>query len=282
MSDADFAILLVLFSAFMHAAWNSVVKAGSNRFMTLALVDGTALLLCLVFLPFIAVPTAEVWVFIAISVVLNTIYRLLLVRAYDTGDFGQVYPIVRGVPPVIVAIISGLFLAEKLTFGGYLGVALISAGIISLTVVRNLTRELMTPIVMACAAGVFIAGYTIVDALGVRASDTVIQFIIYLTIFQSVPMPALAWARDRNAFQAHFLSHWKSGVMGGMAYLASYGLVLYAFSIVPVAKVSALRETSVVIAAIIASVFFKETFGIKRFFSAALICVGIILIKTAD
>jgi drug/metabolite transporter (DMT)-like permease len=250
--------------------------------MTLTLVDGTAFFLCLIFVPFLPVPSTQVWLFIAMSVVLNTIYRLLLVKAYDTGDFGQVYPIVRGVPPVIVAIAAAVFLAEELSFNGYLGVALISLGIISLTIVRNLNKDLLMPIAMACAAGVFIAGYTIVDALGVRASDTVFQFIIYLTVFQSIPMPALAWARNSKGFRAHIRSHWKSGAMGGVAYLASYGLVLYAFSVVPVAKVSALRETSVIIAAAIASLFFKEPVGLRRFFAAALVCAGIMLIKTTD
>lgn len=122
MSDANIAFALVLFSAFLHAGWNSVVKAGRDRLMTLALVDGTAFVLCLALLPFVALPTAEVWGFIGVSIVLNSLYRLLLVRAYDTGDFGQVYPVVRGIPPVVVAIVSTFLLAEQLSSAGYLGV----------------------------------------------------------------------------------------------------------------------------------------------------------------
>lgn len=277
MSDANIAFSLVLFSAFLHAGWNSVVKAGHDRLMTLALVDGTAFVLCLALVPFVALPTAEVWGFIGVSVVLNSLYRLLLVRAYDTGDFGQVYPVVRGIPPVVVAIVSAFFLAEQLSGAGYLGVVLISVGIIALSL--PLRRTQFTPLAMACTAGLFIAAYTVVDALGVRASDTAFQFIVFLTLAQSIVMPTLVCLRTPRAFRRHVYSHWKSGLFGGVAYLLSYGLVLYAFSLVAVATVSALRETSVVIAAIIASLFFKEPFGLKRFLCAAVITMGIITIK---
>lgn len=99
MDNSDIAITLVLISAFMHATWNAVVRAGSSRFMTLAMVDGTALVICLLALPLVSVPSLEVGSYIFVSVVLNTVYRLFLIHAYETGDFGQVYPVMRGVPP---------------------------------------------------------------------------------------------------------------------------------------------------------------------------------------
>ena len=222
MSDANIAFALVLFSAFLHAGWNSVVKAGRDRLMTLALVDGTAFVLCLALLPFVALPTAEVWGFIGVSIVLNSLYRLLLVRAYDTGDFGQVYPVVRGIPPVVVAIVSTFLLAEQLSSAGYLGVVLISAGLIALSL--PLRRTQFTPLAMACAAGLFIAAYTVVDALGVRASDTAFQFIVFLTLAQSIVMPTFVCLRTPQAFRQHAYSHWRSGLLGGVAYLLSYGL----------------------------------------------------------
>lgn len=88
MENSDIAITLVLISAFMHATWNAVVRAGSSRFITLAMVDATALLICLMALPLVNVPSLEVWSYVLVSVVLNTIYRLFLIKAYETGDFG--------------------------------------------------------------------------------------------------------------------------------------------------------------------------------------------------
>ncbi|NMZ12357.1 EamA family transporter [Pseudomonas proteolytica] len=281
MDNSDIAVTLVLISAFMHATWNAVVRAGSSRFMTLALVDGTALLICLAALPLVNVPSLQVWGYVLLSVVLNTIYRLFLIKAYETGDFGQVYPVMRGVPPVLVALFSYFLLHEHLSFQALAGVLLICLGIISLTFVRRMTTLMLRPILMAVGAGVFIASYTVVDAKGVRASETVLQYIIYLTVFQSIPIPLLAFLKARTQFVQAIARQWRVGMLGGVFYLASYGLVLFALSLDAVAKVSALRETSVIIGAIIAALFFRERFGWRRMLSALVIVCGIILIKVS-
>ncbi|WPN22888.1 EamA family transporter [Pseudomonas marginalis] len=281
MDNSDIAITLVLISAFMHATWNAVVRAGSSRFMALAMVDGTALVICLLALPLVSVPSLEVGSYIFVSVVLNTVYRLFLSHAYETGDFGQVYPVMRGVPPVLVALFSYFLLHEELSFQALTGVLLICAGIISLTFVRRMTAQRFKPILMAVCAGAFIASYTVVDAKGVRASETVLQYIIYLTVFQSIPIPLLAFSKERSALAQTIRGHWRIGLLGGVFYLASYGLVLFALSLDAVAKVSALRETSVIIGAIIAALFFHERFGWRRMLSAFVIVSGIILIKVS-
>ena len=281
MDNSDIAITLVLISAFMHATWNAVVRAGSSRFMTLAMVDGTALVICLLALPFVSVPSLEVWGYILVSVVLNTVYRLFLIKAYETGDFGQVYPVMRGVPPVLVVLFSYFLLHEQLSSQALTGVLLICVGIISLTFVRRMTAQMFKPILMAVCAGAFIASYTVVDAKGVRASETVLQYIIYLTVFQSIPIPLLAFLKARTQFVQAIARQWRVGMLGGVFYLASYGLVLFALSLDAVAKVSALRETSVIIGAIIAALFFRERFGWRRMLSALVIVCGIILIKVS-
>lgn len=281
MDNSDIAITLVLISAFMHATWNAVVRAGSSRFMTLAMVDGTALVICLLALPLVSVPSLEVWGYILVSVGLNTVYRLFLIKAYETGDFGQVYPVMRGIPPVLVALFSYFMLHEQLSREALAGVVLICVGIISLTFVRRMTAQMLKPILMAVCAGAFIAAYTVVDAKGVRASETVLQYIIYLTVFQSIPIPVLAFFKERPALARAIRGHWQVGLLGGVFYLASYGLVLFALSLDAVAKVSALRETSVIIGAIIAALFFHERFGWQRMLSAFVIVCGIILIKVS-
>jgi len=281
MENSDIAITLVLISAFMHATWNAVVRAGSSRFMTLAMVDGTALVICLLALPLVSVPSLEVGGYILVSVVLNTVYRLFLIKAYETGDFGQVYPVMRGVPPVLVALFSYFLLHEQLSVQALVGVSLICVGIISLTFVRRMTAQMFKPIQMAVCAGAFIASYTVVDAKGVRTSETVLQYIVYLTVFQSIPIPLLAFSKERSALAQAIRGHWRVGLLGGVFYLASYALVLFALSLDAVAKVSALRETSVIIGAIIAALFFHERFGWRRMLSAFVIVSGIILIKVS-
>lgn len=279
MANNDLVLVFVLISAFMHAAWNTVVKAGKSRFLTLAIVDATAFVICIIALPFVNVPSLQVWYCIILSVIFNTIYRLFLIRAYDAGDFGQVYPIVRGVSPIVVALLSFAILNENVSSGAFIGIIFISIGIVSLAGIRQFSRSMLLPIAMAIMAGLFIAAYTIVDAKGVRSSETAFQYTIYLTIFQSIPMPLLAIAKDRRAFMQYVRNHGVTGPMGGVFYLISYGMILFSLSLAAAAKVSALRETSVIIAAIIAAVFFREGFGVRRIGSAVVIFCGILLIK---
>lgn len=139
-----------------------------------------------------------------------------MIKAYETGDFGQVYPVMRGVPPVLVALFSYFLLHEHLSFQALAGVLLICLGIISLTFVRKMTALMLRPILMAVGAGVFIASYTVVDAKGVRASETVLQYIIYLTVFQSIPIPLLAFLKARTQFVQAIARQWRVGMLGGV------------------------------------------------------------------
>ena len=105
LATHDLATLVVLLSALMHASWNAVIKPGSDRLSSMALVDGVAFCFSIALLPLVSPPSLLVWGLIGLSVVVNTLYRLLLIRAYHYGDFGQVYPVVRGLPPLLVVVL---------------------------------------------------------------------------------------------------------------------------------------------------------------------------------
>ena len=279
MQHHEIATIAVLASAVLHATWNAVVRGGTSRLHSLALVDASALLACCLCLPFVTVPSGTVLGFMLVSVVLNTGYRLFLVKAYERGDFGKVYPVVRGTPPILVAASSVVFFQESLSPQVYFGIALISVGILSLVGSDVLSRERLTPLIMAAAAGVFIAAYTVVDAKGVRIAGDAMQYIVYLTILQSIPIPVLATIRDRRGAVAFVKKSWRLGCFGGLSYVVSYGLILFAFTLDAVAKVSALRETSVLFAAVIAAVFLGEKFGPQRVLSSVVIVAGILAVK---
>lgn len=280
-NETDLATLLVLLSALMHAAWNAVIKSGSDRLSSMALVDGVAFCLSLALLPLVSPPPLVVWGLIGLSVVVNTLYRLLLIQAYHYGDFGQVYPVVRGLPPLLVALAAGLVFGERLSGPMLLGIVLISLGILSLLSTRLETNALKA---LGCAAlaGVGVALYTLIDAQGVRRADGVLQFVVYLTLMQSMTTPVIAWMRRGPLVLRFARENWRIGLFGGFNYCVAYGLVLYAMTLDAVAKVAALRESSVIIAAIIASLVFKEPFGLRRILAACVVTAGILLIKMVD
>lgn len=278
MSDANLATFLVLISAFMHASWNAVVKSSSDRLSSMAMVDGVAFVVALIAVPFVALPPGPVWGLILMSVAVNLFYRYFLIRAYHFGDFGQVYPLVRGLPPLLVVAFAAVWLGESLSASGMLGVVILSLGILSLL---NLKGEWRAPR-NALAAGVCVALYTVIDAQGVRSSQGVLSYLVYFTLVLSLPIPFFAARRRRGALVQHLREHWRMSVFGGLTYCAAYALVLWAMTLDNVAKIAALRESSVIIGAVIATLLFKEPFGRRRLIAAITVAVGIVLIKCSS
>ncbi|WP_079203533.1 EamA family transporter [Pseudomonas sp. CC6-YY-74] len=277
MSDANLATLLVLISAFMHASWNAVVKSSSDRLSSMAMVDGVAFVVALALLPFVDLPSLEIWVVIGLSTLVNLFYRYFLIRAYTFGDFGQVYPLVRGLPPLLVVVFAAFWLGESLPGLGILGVVVLSLGVLSLL---HVTQNWQAPR-NALAAGVCVALYTVIDAHGVRTSESVLQYLVYFTLLLSVPIPLFAAWQRGPALGRHARQHWRMSVFGGLTYCAAYALVLWAMTLENVAKIAALRESSVIIGAVIATLLFKEPFGHRRLIAAITVTLGIILIKCA-
>lgn len=275
MPPSELATLLALTAALMHASWNAVVKSSGDRLATMAGVDTVAFFSAAVLVPFFAPPGPAIWGVIGVSVVVNLVYRFFLIRAYRLGDFGQVYPLARGTPPLLVAAIAALWLGEHLSAVAVLGISLVCAGILSLLRGHNHWPAALA----AIAAGTCTALYTVVDAYGVRHSDSAVQYAVYFTLAQSVPIPAFAAARRGPALFAQLRRQWRPALFGGLTYTFAYGLVLVAMRLDSVAKVAALRESSVIIAAMIATLVFKERFGLRRCLAAMLVAVGIAVIK---
>lgn len=277
MSNANFAVLLVMISAFMHASWNAVVKSSSDRLLSMAMVDSVAFVIALGVLPFVGLPSLEVWIMIGLSTLINLLYRYFLIRAYTFGDFGQVYPLVRGLPPLLVVVFAALWLGELLPKMGILGVVVLSLGVLSLL---HVTQNWKAPR-NALAAGVCVALYTVIDAYGVRNSESVLQYLVYFTLMLSGVIPLFAAWRRGPVLRHYVRQNWRISVFGGLTYCASYALVLLAMTLDSVAKIAALRESSVIIGAVIATLLFKEPFGRRRLIAAVTVTLGIILIKFA-
>lgn len=275
MAHADLATTLVLISALMHASWNAVVKASPDRVLTMASVDTVAFIIALLAMPWFAPPPLAVWGLIACSVLANLVYRAGLLRAYRLGDFGQVYPLVRGLPPLLVAVLASLWLGERLSTVAWAGVALISAGILSLLQGRGHWPATLA----ALGAGGCVALYTVIDASGVRQSDA-LGYMVYFTLALSLLTPAWALATRGGArFAGYWRTQWRLSVFGGITYTGAYTLVLVAMALDSVAQAAALRECSVILAAVIAHRLFKERFGRRRIVAAIVVATGIILIK---
>jgi len=271
-------IALVLFGALLHATWNAIIKAGTDKSLDAALVSAGGAVAALPLLPFLPLPASAAWPFIGASAILQFAYFQLVAAAYRAGDIGLVYPLMRGVAPLIIVSTSSFILKETLSGGALIGTMAICAGI--LTLAFEARKGSRRAIVLALANAVVIATYTYVDGIGARISGNSVSY----TLWMALPPPILlfAWAisqRGINAVAAHVRYNWWRGLIGGGGSIASYGLALWAMTKAPVAMVAALRETSILFALVISVVVLKERSSIWRYIAGAIIAGGVLVLR---
>jgi drug/metabolite transporter (DMT)-like permease len=273
-------LFLVLFGAALHATWNALVKSGTDKSLDAAMVSLGGGMIGLAFLPLVPMPEPAAWPFILTSTILQFAYFQLVAAAYRTGDIGLVYPLMRGTPPLLIAMTSGVILGEHLTPMAMAGVLVISAGVFTLAFeARHGSRR---AIAYALANAVVIAGYTFVDGAGARVSGNAVAYTLWL----SLPPPVLlfAWAilrRGTRPVWNHVRRNWARGLFGGAGSIASYGLALWAMTRAPVATVAALRETAILFALLISVFILKEKAGIWRYVAGSVIACGVLVLKLA-
>ena len=273
------AVILILSAAVMHAVWNAFVKMDGDRLMTMAVVISTTGLLAPMLLLIGPPPALESWPYILLSVLLNNAYFLFLIEAYRFGDLSQVYPIARGSAPLLVAVGAALFANEQLSVVELAGVFIISAGTISLIWRSGLRVDAeKRSIIFALLTGLMIASYTIIDGIGVRLSGNPAAYIGWLFILSPLPIASIAIIRRRGDAIVYIRNNWKLAVLAGGLNLGSYGLSIWALSLAAMAHVSAMRETSVIIAALIGTQLLGESFGKRRVLAAMVVATGVVLI----
>ena len=271
-------VALVLTAAVLHAVWNAMVKSGGTPEFSIASYQLVGSLICIVLAIWLPFPDRAAWPMIIGSVTIHNIYYFALARAYRAGDLSQVYPLFRGMAPVLVACGAALVAHEYLTLGTVAGIFCISLGLVSLAF-RAAKFGAMPRAALAWGGvtAVLIASYTVVDGLGIRASSNELSYIVWLFILEVVPIGTIMLATRRAQWFDYMRANRWTVVGGGVASATAYGLVIHAMSLGAMAVVSSLRETSVIFAAIIGAMFLREPFGAARIRAAALVAVGIVL-----
>lgn len=269
-------VLVVLLAAALNAGWNALVKVSGDRIATMAVITLMGALVSLLALPFVALPDPASLPLLAFAIILHTAYHFALPVAYNYGDLGQVYPISRGSAPLLVTLGAAVFAGEVLGVASLFGVIFLSAGVMALAFDRKsgLSRN-PRAVLFALLTGACIAAYTLVDGLGVRQAGSVMGFAVCLTIGDGLLtfLIALIWkAREMRAVVKTQLG---SSALAGVMQVGSYWMIIWAMAFAPLGAVSALRETSVLFAALISTFILKEGFGVWRFVSAGLIACGI-------
>ncbi|MCP4980224.1 MAG: EamA family transporter [Gammaproteobacteria bacterium] len=271
---------MVLLAAVLHASWNAMAKSGGAPQFSIASYRLVNAIWCLPLLFFVPLPLAASWPMLLASTLIHTVYYYTLSRSYRSGDLSQVYPLFRGLAPVLVVLGAALFAREYLSSGAMLGIGLVSAGLISITVAGGRFGKIPGPALRwGLATSVLIAAYTVADGIGVRAAGNPFSYILWLFVLEPIPIGLWLLARDRTGWFVYMRAKPGKITAGALAAALAYAMVIYAMSVAPMGLVSSLRETSVIFAALIGTLMFREPFGRQRIVAAILVCLGVVLIK---
>lgn len=258
---------LVLLSAVMHASWNALLKGGGDRLRSITVMSVSAGVLSAGWVCLLPYPEVESWLYLALSVVLHVAYYFLLVSAYRHGDLGVSYPVARGSSPLLVAAEAAVLAGERLDAFTLLGIVLVCGGILGLA--RGREGKPTRGIVPALLTGATIAAYTAADGLGSRAAGNAWSYAAWLFVLTGLSMlPVLFWRGVRLDSSA------QRSAAGGVVSLVGYAIVIWAASISPTGQVSALRESSVVVAAILGWLFLGEQLGSRRLVACIIVAAG--------
>jgi drug/metabolite transporter (DMT)-like permease len=265
-----FSIVLVLSAAFLHASWNALLRGGADRSQSMLIMNITIGVAGLAMMAVAGLPSSAT-AYVVASGLIHLVYNALLVRMYRSGDLGETYPVARGSSPALVALGGSLFAAEWMDLVGSAGIGLVCVGIFMLALPKGRLHAMNLP--SALATGVTIAAYTVVDGLGVRASGNWIAYTGGMfAFFLLAPLWYLA-SSQRKIFAVPLAEAGKAAG-GGLISLAAYGAIIWAMQEGAMGAISALRETSVVFAALLGAVFLNERLSGLRIAACCIIAAG--------
>lgn len=266
---------LVILSAIAHAVWNALVKSAGDRTLTMVAIRVAGLTLGSAALPFVDWPAPESWKWLALTAAVQFGYYGLLIRSYGVGDMSVVYPLARGLAPVLTTIAAFLAIGETLGAGQIVAVSLISLGIMALSFGAGASRQAVG---FALATGVSVATYSFFAGLGVRTAGTVLGFQACLEIVTGLGMVGYALLARRADLLGYARRYGAVGLFAGAVSVLGFLAYLLAARSLPLGPVTALRETSVIFGAVLGTIVLREGFGLRRIGAALLVTVGIALL----
>lgn len=277
-------MLVVLAGALLHAGWNALVKSAGDKSLDTALVHFLAAWLALPVLLAVGLPQPASWPYLGASLLIHVGYYIALTGAYRHGDLGLTYPIMRGFAPLLVALGSGTLIGESPTPAAWLGILGVTVGVAMVGLAHpGDALHHRKALAFALANAVIIACYTVIDGIGVRLSGDALRYVALLFVLDGLPYPLMVWLsrspQGRADIVRYARTRWPLAALGGAASIGSYAIALWAMTRAPVASVAALRETSVLFAAVLGVWLLKERFGRQRALGTLVLVVGVVALR---
>ena len=269
----------MLGSAILHSSIGLYTKSSGDTlaFRCVLMLGAAVVFSPLLFLhPF---PSAETWRFLLIGAGLHWAFQMAMISAFDRGDMGLVYPVMRGSAPLLAGFFALLFLQERLNLIEWSGLALASAAALAFAWPDKGGAPKLKALAFALIAALMTALYSVNDAAGARSAGSGLAYVGWFFLVTTPGILATGLVRRGRALPGLMRKELRIGliaaVFGGLSYL----LALTAFALAPVAPMAAMRETSIVFGAILAALVLKENFGRRRIVLAILLAAGLVMIQ---
>lgn len=276
---SGYIIMLVLAAAFLHAAWNIIVKGGENKLYEAAMNALGGGLGAIILLPFLPMPDRAAWGFLALSCCCHLTYYLCIAAAYRVTDLSLGYTIMRGTAPMLTAITLCIF-GVPLNFFGWIAVILLCSGILMLALEQKLAHKgSIKGLLYSLRTSFVIMGYTLADGYGARVSGDSVSYACWIFFLNIFPLHIYIFARYGRDYLCYLKRRAVPGISGGLCGLGSYGIAIWAMTLAPIALVAALRETSVIFGTIMAVIFLGEHLSLIRLIAIMLVMAGAMLIR---
>lgn len=275
-------LVVVLVAAFLHATWNYFVKRSGDKHRSMSSVvlgHTPAAVAVIVLTP---LPHADSYPYIVAGAILHTGYQMFLLNSYRFGNLSLVYPIARGLAPLLVASFSIFVLEEDFGRSELLAIVAIALGLISLAYGGTKgVKESWHGSILAIATGSFIASYTLVDGLGARQAGNALGFYGWLSAINALIFSIIMKWSKPGLIRTTVFTDWRTTLFLGSISFLAYSLAIWAFTMAPIALVAALRETSIVFALFLGIFFLKEKVTWGKTFAISLIVCGVMLLRFA-
>jgi len=262
----------MLASGLIHAVVNGIIKAGRDKMSGRALMDGFSALLVVPAAFLVPLPE-HAWHWLALSWLAHGLYLVAMIRSYELADMSVAYPVARGLAPLLAAGAAVAFFGEPVTPVVVLGIFAIAAGVVLVGVSHAVDRRAL---LWAALTGGSAAAYTVIDAQGVRAAPSAVSYIVWTFLMLGAGIGAVFALWRGRGFLPAAAAQWRAGLVAGALSVVTYGLALMAFRLGGTPRLAALRETSILFAAMIAVVFLKERLGRVRLAGVLAIAAGAI------
>lgn len=272
----------ILAAALLHAIWNALIKGAGDQGLYTLLLHACSAVLGLIGLVFTGLPATDSWPYVLASALLHTLYIAGLMRAYDGGQLAVSYVLMRGLPPLLIALFAAALLGESLEWSGVVGVVCISAGVLSIGALagQSLRNLLAHPSAQAALWNVMmITAYSLVDGQGARNAGNPLAYVFLLCVLEPLIILNVHWRQRSVQMKIYFCKHWRIGLFGALCSTAGYATVLWAMTRAPIAMVAALRECSVIFVVLIGSLWFGEGRLRHGLLAGSFVLVGMVLMS---